>query len=118
MLDNLLLQNCIGSSDLLLSGFLVLTRLGVTMPLLNIRFIAFLVLLILRVIQKLIEGEGFSILNLMNRVRVVVDEVSERLGMETESAVNGFLVLNEAAECSKLRRGVSACLLRLLQGKL
>ena len=118
MLDNLILQNCIGCSDLCLSGFLVLTGLGVTIPLLNIRIIAFHVLLILRVIQKLIEGEGISIHNLMNRVLIIVDEVSERLWMVTESVVNGFLVLNIAAECSKLRRGVSTCLLRLLQCKL
>ena len=102
MLDNLILQISIGSEDLSLGAFLVLTNSVITIPLLHIGIIALLVLLILRVIQKLIEGEGVSILYLMDRMIFIFNEVCKCFWMVTEFLVNRFLVLN-ITECSKLR---------------
>ena len=102
MLDNLFLQISIGSEDLSLGAFLVLTNSMITIPLLHISIISLLVLLILRVIQKLIEGEGISILYLMDRMIFIFNEVCECFWMVTEFLINRFLVLN-ITECSKLR---------------
>ena len=102
MLDNLILQISIGSEDLSLGAFLVLTNSVITIPLLHIGIIALLVLLIFRVIQKLIEGEGVSILYLMDRMIFIFNEVCKCFWMVTEFLVNRFLVLN-ITECSKLR---------------
>ena len=102
MLDNLFLQISIGSEDLSLGAFLVLTNSMITIPLLHISIISLLVLLILRVIQKLIEGEGISILYLMDRMIFIFDEVCKCFWMVTEFLINRFLVLN-ITKCSKLR---------------
>ena len=87
----------------------------ITIPVLNIFIISFLVSLILRVVEKLIEGESVSLYNLMDWVLIVIDEVSEWLWMLTEFTVDGVLVLN-ITKCSNLVSAVVTTLLRLLVG--
>ena len=117
MLDNLVLQDCICGYDLGLGRFLVLAYSSMAIPFLNILIIAFLVLLILRIVEELVEGEGIVLINLMDWVLIIFDKVREWLWMEAEFAIDGVLVLNITKCSSLLSSVVVTSLLGLLISK-
>ena len=116
VLDNLVPQDCICGCDLSLGRFLVLAYSSMAIPFLNILIIAFLVLLILRIVEELVEGEGIILFNLMDWVLIIFDKVREWLWMEVEFAIDGILVLN-ITKCSSLLSSVVTSLLGLLISK-
>ena len=117
VLDNLVPQDCICGCDLSLGRFLVLAYSSMAIPFLNILIIAFLVLLILRIVEELVEGEGIILINLMDWVIIIFDKVREWLWMEAEFAIDGILVLNITKCSSLLSSVVVASLLGLLISK-